>query len=521
MRKNIQFGVQGQIILIFTIFLFILPDEIIGQETFTNPVMEGADPHVVYYDGYYYMLVTRGDRVGIKRSADLNRIHEYNEIVVWKFENTPVGGHVWAPEMHFIDGKWYIYTCGQNTGNPGNPSAVDYIQENQQMVLLESQSGDPLGPYKFKSWLLEGTGAIDETVFTHNDGKNYIIWSQFNEPGQSQTQCLYIAELINPWTIGETRIKISCPELDWEKNGWPVNEGPAVLQRNGKTFIIYSGSGYTTPEYALGYLMNTTGDLLDKNAWHKTGPVFSQNPSGGVYSTGHNCFTKSPDGSEDWIVYHARLSPDGNTSRYVFLQKFYWKGDTPFFGTPVPVRDEIRVPEKNRGQIIGISPFSEPSGFLSVDDVSNDLVLSEPMNASDFQRKATFMLVPGLAVDSCLSIESKGYPGYYLLNREGELRLVPFDATDDYRISATFIERRAWSGSDNGYISLESYGNPENFLIVMDKEFQFEVITNDSSGNQFEKSSWKFEDYFNVYDCYGDYHGKAFIDSCGMFIPIL
>lgn len=346
-----------------------------AQCTFSNPVMEGADPFVTYHDGYYYMLVTRGDRVAIKRSAELHRIHEYNEIVVWRFQNTQVGGHIWAPEIHQIDGKWYIYTCGQNTGLLNNPVSVPYVQDDQQMFVLESQSDDPLGSYEFKSWIIEGTGAIDETIFTHTDGKRYMVWSQFNQPGQPQSQCLYIAELINPWTVGTTHIKISCPELPWERNGWPVNEGAAMLQRNGKTYTVYSGSGYTTPEYALGYMVNTDGDLLNSGSWIKKGPVFQQNPEGGVYSTGHNSFIKSPDGSEDWIVYHGRLSSNEYRSRYVFLQRFLWKGDEPYFGVPVPVGEDMTCPSAGMGQIADIQPMNNVSSAV-IESADNTTSLS-------------------------------------------------------------------------------------------------------------------------------------------------
>jgi GH43 family beta-xylosidase len=315
-----------------------------SQCTFTNPLMEGADPHASFHNGKYYLLVTRADRITIKSSPKLQDIGPLTEIKVWDFKNTQVGGHIWAPELHYLDDNWYIYSCGQNTGLANNPSAVRYVQENQEMFVLKSTTGDVFGPYEFDSWLMPGTGAIDETVFTHTDGKQYITWSQFNIPGQPQTQCLYIAELLSPTSIGAKRVLISCPDQPWELNGWPVNEGAAVLEKNGKTYVVYSGSGYTTPEYALGYMVNTDGDLLNPASWTKVGPVFQQNPAGGVYSTGHNSFTTSPDGTEDWIVYHGRLSPEGNTHRYTFIQKFEWEGDVPVFGKPVPVSQEIACP---------------------------------------------------------------------------------------------------------------------------------------------------------------------------------
>jgi GH43 family beta-xylosidase len=327
-------------------FMVVSPevDSLSAQCTYRNPLMEGADPFATFYEGRYYMLVTRANRIGIKSSPKLQNIGPLSEIRVWDFENTPVGGHVWAPELHYIDDNWYIYSCGQNTGLDSNPEMVEYVQERQQMFVLQSSTGDPFGPYEFDSWLMPGLGAIDETIFTHTDGKRYIIWSQFNIPGQPQSQCLYIAELLSPRSIGLKRVMISCPDQSWELHGWPVNEGPAVLQKNGKTYIVYSGSGYMVPEYALGYLVNSDGDLLNPGSWKKVGPVFQQDPGVGVYATGHNSFTTSPDGTEDWIVYHARLSTDGNVPRVVFIQKFTWDGDVPVFGKPTSPLIEYACP---------------------------------------------------------------------------------------------------------------------------------------------------------------------------------
>ena len=326
------------------IAILLVSDSLSAQCTYQNPLMEGADPFATFHNGNYYVLVTRANRVGIKSAPKLQDIGPLTEIKVWDYKGSPVGGHVWAPELHYIDDNWYIYTCGQNTGLDNNQDWAEYIQERQEMFVLKSTTGDPFGPYEFDAWLIPGLGAIDETIFTHTDGKTYIIWSQFNIPGQPQSQCMYIAELLSPTSIGVKRVMISCPDQDWERHGWPVNEGAAVLQKNGLTYIVYSGSGYLVPEYALGYLVNSDGDLLNPNSWTKVGPVFQQDPSVGVYATGHNSFTTSPDGTEDWIVYHARLSTNGNVPRDMFIQKFTWDGDVPVFGTPTAPDTDFSCP---------------------------------------------------------------------------------------------------------------------------------------------------------------------------------
>ncbi len=353
-----------------------------AQCTYQNPIMEGADPFVTFHDGNYYVLVTRANRIGIKSSPKLQDIAPLSEIKVFDFIGSPVGGHIWAPELHYIDGNWYIYSCGQNTGLDYNEEWVNYVQDRQEMFVLKSTTGDPFGPYEFYSWLMPGLGAIDETIFTHANGKKYIIWSQFNIPGQPQNQCLYIAELLSPKSIGVDRVMISCPDQEWELHGWPVNEGAAVLQKNGKTYIVYSGSGYLTPEYALGYLVNTDGDLLNPDSWTKVGPVFQQDPSAGIYATGHNSFTTSPDGTEDWIAYHGRLSTDGNEPRYMFIQKFSWDDDIPEFGKPAPLYTYLNCPS-DTGTIINTQVFEVNDLLIYPNPASEYLQIELPANGCE------------------------------------------------------------------------------------------------------------------------------------------
>ena len=516
MREKILRLAGRRMLLLFAGMLF-LPAGLRAQDTFTNPLMVGADPHVVYHDGYYYMLVTRGDRVGIKRSDELHNIHENNEIVVWRFQNTQVGGHIWAPEMYYLDGNWYVYTCGQNTGLSVNTQAVPYVQEDQQMFVLQSVNADPLGPYEFQDWLLEGTGAIDETIFTHTDGKRYIVWSQFNQPGQPQSQCQWIAELEDPLTIGSERVQISCPELGWERNGWPVNEGSTVLQRDGKTYIVYSGSGYTTPEYSLGYLVNTDGDLLNPDSWTKVGPVFSQNPEGGIYSTGHNSFTQSPDGSEDWIVYHGRLVPDGSTSRYVFIQKIFWQGDVPDLGAPIPRDQEILVPSRNRGQVNALIPYTEAevvvAGYTA--DGTTGFQAVDPEDAETFNTHSRFMMVPGMADGLALSLESLTHRGHYLVNEGGVVKMLPYDGEAAFREAATFIEREPFIDAE-GFFALESMHIPGAYLVKDGDQLKVVTVTAESAVELQKAAAWRTEEVYAIFDCNGDYEGEAFIDSCGI-----
>jgi GH43 family beta-xylosidase len=188
-----------------------------------------------------------------------------------------------------------------------------------------------------------------------------MIWSGW-EGDENGTQSIYIARLKNPWTVESQRTKLSTPQYPWEKVGdvdsktlpgnpphIDVNEGPEILKHEGKIFLIYSASACWTDNYALGMLTATSGrDLLDLSAWQKSPkPVFHQSPENGVYATGHNSFFKSPDGKQDWILYHANSAPGQGCGwhRSPRAQRFTWNADgTPDFGTPVAAGTAIERP---------------------------------------------------------------------------------------------------------------------------------------------------------------------------------
>jgi len=176
-------------------------------------------------------------------------------------------------------------------------------------------------------------------------------------------QDIYISKMKDPWTLEGKRVRISSPVYDWERHGELhdannpshvyVNEGPEFLQHSDKVFMIYSASGCWTENYCLGMLTaKANSDLLDSTSWTKhPSPVFTASVENGVYAPGHNSFFKSPDGKEDWILYHANAAPNQGcgTHRSPRAQKFTWKKDgTPDFGIPIKMGIELAVPSNKK-----------------------------------------------------------------------------------------------------------------------------------------------------------------------------
>ncbi|MCP8968190.1 family 43 glycosylhydrolase [Ectobacillus ponti] len=322
---------------------------------FQNPVVtEGADPWVVRHsDGYYYYTQTTGDNITVWKSKTLSGLGGAEKKVVWEpAAGAPNSQHMWAPELHFLNGKWYIYYA-----------ASDGDMGKQRMYVLESEGADPLGPYHYPQGTAYGKvsdpsdkWAIDGTILEQN-GQLYMIWSGW-EGDVNVSQQLYIAPMSNPWTISGNRVEISRPELAWEKNGFPyINEGPQLLKnKQGQVFLVYSASGSWTDDYCLG-MLTLNGDPLNPKSWLKhEQPVFQKDPAAGVYGPGHNSFVQSPDGKEDWIVYHAARFQGAGWERNVRMQPFSWNSDgTPNFGTPVAAYAFQRVPS-GEGAIGKLAP---------------------------------------------------------------------------------------------------------------------------------------------------------------------
>ena len=204
---------------------------------------------------------------------------------------------------------------------------------------------DPQAPFTFKGKMAAPTDrwAIDGTVLEMPGQKLYFLWAGWPE-STNGVQNLYLAPMSNPWTISGERVCISQPDRDWEQRDFPkINEGPEALWHGGHLFIIYSASGFWDENYCLGQLTWTGGEVMNPQSWQKKPqPVFAHTDL--VSGPGHCSFVKSPDGKEDWIVYHAHIVK-AKKERDIRIQPFTWNIDgSPNFGAPIAPRKSLPVP---------------------------------------------------------------------------------------------------------------------------------------------------------------------------------
>ncbi len=303
------------------------------------PVLkQRADPHAMLHsDGYYYFMATvpEYDRLELRRARSIDALGSAQEKVIWrKRAKGAMSQNIWAPELHHIDGRWYVYFTAGRVDAP----------YDVRLYVLENSSADPFtGKWIERGQLKTGWEifALDATSFSHG-GARYLVWTQRPAGSKHHSTNIYISKMASPLALAGKPTLLSRPEYAWEKKGHDVNEAPAVMIRHGKVFLTYSASA-TDANYCLGLLSAPVGaDLLDASAWRKSPtPVFSSNIAASKYGPGHNAFTVSPDGKTDIMLYHARDYRDikGNAlhdaNRHTHARTVAWRADgTPDFGKP-------------------------------------------------------------------------------------------------------------------------------------------------------------------------------------------
>jgi GH43 family beta-xylosidase len=356
-------------------------------QTFKNPLRNfGPDPFMVFFQGNYYLTYSssptkylNGNGIEIIKVKSLADVQDAEPTLIWKEENEMRNSYMWAPELHRLNTtngyRWYLYyTAG--------PSSCC---EGQRVHVLESENDDPIGPYAYKAQLTSEYG-IDGSVLQVNDDL-YFLYAQANEGNH-----IHIMKMLNPYTVVQPSVRIASAKYSWEKVAGLINEAPVALVRGNKIFLTYSYNDCNSEFYGLGLLTaNANGNLLDPSSWEKkSAPVLQLNAAKKVFAPGHNAFFKSPDGTEDWIVYHANSAATDacGEKRTPRVQKIGWNRDgSPNFGSVVSATQNIKLPAGDPKAGDAISSASIVGDNSSVVDVyptsSTDIIKIEYTSAVD------------------------------------------------------------------------------------------------------------------------------------------
>lgn len=271
---------------------------------YNEPFIEQrADPFVCKAaDGTYYFTASYPayDRILLRSSKTLNGLKDAKERRIWvKHEHGLMSCHIWAPELHFVYGKWYIYFAAGEAEDVWRIRPYVLECDGDPMTGEWSELGPMKGcdddPFSFTDF------SLDATIFEHKGDYYYVLAQK-----ASNISNLYIAKMAAPNKLATVMEMITTPDYDWERILFWVNEGPAVLKHGGKIWLTFSASG-TGSCYCVGLLSaDENADLLDPASWTKERmPVLETDQKKGLYGPGHNSFTTDEDGN-DIMVYHAR-----------------------------------------------------------------------------------------------------------------------------------------------------------------------------------------------------------------------
>jgi GH43 family beta-xylosidase len=302
-------------------------------------IYQRADPYVFRHeDGSYYFTasVPAYDRIVLRKSATLDGLANAEEVTIWeKHDKGIMSIHIWAPEIHYIDGKWYIYFAGADKDDIWalRPYVLECTGQNpMEDAWIEKGQMQAADSFSFQDF------SLDMTVF-ENGGKWYSIWAEKVNVGKKISN-LYIAQLESPTKLGTAQVLLTTPDYDWERVDFWVNEGPAVIKHDGKLYVTYSASA-TGACYCVGLLSTSeNSDLLDPRAWKKSRlPVLQTDWEKGILGPGHNSFTKlyNEDKVEDVMIYHARQydeivgDPLYDPNRHTYRMKIQWNDEGPIF----------------------------------------------------------------------------------------------------------------------------------------------------------------------------------------------
>ncbi len=258
--------------------------------TASYPMCGGADP-----EGY--------DRIILRRAKTVDDLAGAEEIVIWDEKDSPTAHrYIWAPEIHEIGGKWYVYFAASDSADnvwdirchviacEGDDPYTDKWVDKGRFQACEGDN------FSFR-WF-----SLDMTYFEAG-GKSYVSWAQ-NDVNSN----VYIATVNpdEPWKTTCPAVLLTKPEYDWERVRIPVNEGPAVLRADGKVFLTFSASA-TGPEYCIGLMYaDENADLTDISSWTKLDrPLLTSDDLKKEYGPGHNCFVTDECGNQIFI-YHSR-----------------------------------------------------------------------------------------------------------------------------------------------------------------------------------------------------------------------
>lgn len=270
-----------------------------------NPILPGnfADPFILVYQDTVYIYATGGGAATVWRSADF---------VNWKLTrlNWPTSmklPSIWAPAVAKApDGKFYLYTSVNHNIYVG---VADHPAGPFRNVL-----GNDSIFIKNRQWWNK-MHSIDADCFVDDDGQAYLYWGSGFD---FRDGICAVGKLGSDMASFRETPKLITPSGYFE--------GPHMMKRKGKYYLMYSDGLYYDSSYKVRYAVSDHPDgpfVEGKNS-----PVLTSSPDGIISGPGHHSTIRM--GDEYYIVYHRHaqpLYPSSGPIRQVCIEKLEFEKD--------------------------------------------------------------------------------------------------------------------------------------------------------------------------------------------------
>jgi arabinan endo-1,5-alpha-L-arabinosidase len=238
---------------------------------------------------------------------------------VWAKKAAPsFDGHIWAPDVHFKNGRYYLYYSvsgfGKNTSGIGvtvnktlNPRSPDYRWEDQGMVLQSVPLRD--------DW-----NAIDPNIVEDDKGNTWMSFGSFWSGLKLVKLNAGLTGLAEPQEWHAIASRSRGKSVATTEAGADEIEAPFIFKKNGYYYLFVSfglccRKGDSTYHVMVGRSSDVTGPYVDKAGVDmlKGGGSLVIAGDKEWKGLGHNS-AYTMDG-KDYLVLHAYESADN------FLQK--------------------------------------------------------------------------------------------------------------------------------------------------------------------------------------------------------
>lgn len=301
-----------------------------SEAEFREWLLKGTpDPACVKaHDGAGYYIFATEAGISIRHSTDLKTWKKVGPVFDkavpdWALELIPGADSIWAPEIQYANGKYWLYysvstfgsqrsAIGLATNTTLDGSHPDYQWKDQGLVV---ESFPDRNNYN----------AIDPAMLVDRDGRAYLYWGSY----WTGIKAAQLNASTGKFATSQPKTVAVASRLDVA----PSSIEAAFVIRHDDSYFLFSSWDFCCAHE------NSTYKVMVGRAASPLGPFVDQDGTplsegGGTLllmgderwrGPGHNCVLQTKDG--DWLVYHVIDAKAPERGRILQIRPLNWSPD--------------------------------------------------------------------------------------------------------------------------------------------------------------------------------------------------